>query len=88
MELKQAFNEAKDQIEELQTRPSNEELLELYAHYKQATIGDNTSEEPGGLDFKAAAKHRAWKKLEGMDEEIAMTKYIDLANSLLEKYGN
>ena len=88
MELKQSFNEAKENIEKLTEKPSNEELLKLYALFKQATIGNNSEEEPGGFDFRAIAKYRAWKELDGMDEESAMSRYIDLVNSLVEKYSN
>ncbi|MDH5379795.1 MAG: acyl-CoA-binding protein [Cyclobacteriaceae bacterium] len=85
MHLKEAFQEAKNRIESHQVEPSNEELLQLYAYFKQATIGNNMVEEPSNLDFKAIAKFRAWKKLEGMDSESAMSRYIDLVNAIIEK---
>jgi diazepam-binding inhibitor (GABA receptor modulating acyl-CoA-binding protein) len=35
---------------------SDNELLEVYGLYKQATVGDNTTSKPGMLDFKGKAK--------------------------------
>jgi acyl-CoA-binding protein len=37
----QKFQEAADSAKKLTKRPSDDELLELYALYKQATVGDN-----------------------------------------------
>jgi len=50
--LKDQFAEAKGQVEKLKSRPSNEELLELYGLYKQATEGDVAGSRPGMLDLK------------------------------------
>lgn len=82
MSLKDSFENAVKSANFLNERPSNEDLLRIYALYKQATVGDNNEDAPGGLDFKAAAKHNAWKKLEGMSSDEAMTQYIDLIEGL------
>ncbi|MGF1637636.1 MAG: acyl-CoA-binding protein [Cyclobacteriaceae bacterium] len=58
-DLKIKFAEAKVHIEALNYRPSNEDLLKLYAYYKQATEGDVTGDRPSGFDFKGAAKFDA-----------------------------
>ena len=42
----QQFNQAAENIKKLTKRPEDEELLELYALYKQATIGDNNTGNP------------------------------------------
>jgi diazepam-binding inhibitor (GABA receptor modulator, acyl-CoA-binding protein) len=65
MASQQEFEQAVTRSKELTKRPSNEELLELYALYKQATEGDASGERPGGFDFKAIAKHDAWADLKG-----------------------
>jgi hypothetical protein len=39
----QQFNEAAQSVKNLTKRPSDEELLEAYALYKQATVGDNNT---------------------------------------------
>lgn len=36
----QEFETAAKEVQELKTKPSNDELLKLYALYKQATVGD------------------------------------------------
>lgn len=67
-------------------KPSNEELLNLYGLYKQATEGDNETERPGGFDFKAAAKYNAWKNQKGKSMEEAEMEYIELVADLAKKY--
>ena len=56
MELKAKFDDAVVRSRDLPQKPDNEELLRLYALYKQATEGDVSGERPGGFDFKGAAK--------------------------------
>jgi len=68
------------------TKPSNSELLKLYALYKQATEGDNTSERPGGFDFVASAKYNAWEAEKGKSKEVASDEYIALVQKLSESY--
>ncbi len=56
MALLDDFTTAVSKSKELTKRPSNEELLDLYALFKQATDGDVSGDRPGGFDFKAIAK--------------------------------
>ncbi|MCC5929777.1 MAG: acyl-CoA-binding protein [Cyclobacteriaceae bacterium] len=77
------FNEASEKVQGLNYRPSNEDLLMLYALYKQVTEGDVSGVRPGGFDFKGAAKYDAWKSIKGMEKEEAMHEYIKLAEQLL-----
>ena len=46
MSLTEDFNKAASQSKELTKRPSNEELLELYALFKQGSEGDVSGERP------------------------------------------
>ena len=82
MSIQESFEMAVKDANSLTERPSNEDLLSIYSLYKQATEGDNQTERPGGFDFKAAAKYNAWEKLKGMDQEKAMSQYVDLINRL------
>ena len=82
MTLEEQFKQASSDVNGLNERPSNEDLLSLYGTYKQATEGDNNSERPGGFDFKAAAKYNAWEKLKGSSKEEAMEQYIQIVNRL------
>lgn len=53
-------------MKKLTQRPSNDEMLELYGLYKQATIGDNTTSSPWAVQFEASAKWNAWNNLKGI----------------------
>ncbi|WP_373495992.1 acyl-CoA-binding protein [Aquiflexum sp.] len=68
------------------SKPSNEELLKLYGLYKQATDGDNLEERPGGFDFVAAAKYNSWLSYKGKSKSEASKEYIELVNSVSDKY--
>jgi len=81
------FEKAVAQSKELTKRPSNEELLQLYALYKQATDGDVTGDRPGGFDFKAIAKFDAWAEIKGKSKEDAMKDYIALMARLYQQYA-
>jgi len=87
MDTKELFDNAVERSRSLPEKPSNDELLKLYALFKQATDGDNKSERPGGFDFKGAAKYDAWKALEGEDSLKSMEKYIQLVDELFSKYS-
>lgn len=75
------------QVSNLNTRPSDDELLKLYGLYKQATVGDNNTDKPGTFDFKGKYKWQAWKDLEGKSQEEAEQEYITLATELITKYN-
>ena len=81
------FEKAVARSKELTKRPSNEELLLLYALYKQATEGDATGERPGGFDFKAIAKFDAWEEQKGKTQDQAKTEYIALVEKLHQQYA-
>ena len=87
MPLQQEFDRAVEESKTFAQRPSNEELLQLYAFFKQATEGDITAERPGGFDFKAIAKHDAWEDLKGKTKDEAAQEYINLVAELKKQYG-
>ena len=62
----------KDQVGAL----SNDDKLEFYALFKQATVGDINTERPGMLDMKGKAKWDAWKAKEGMSQDDAKAAYV------------
>ncbi|MBL7871808.1 MAG: acyl-CoA-binding protein [Cyclobacteriaceae bacterium] len=82
MALTDDFNTAVVRSKELTQRPTNADLLSLYALYKQATEGDVTGDRPGGFDFKAIAKFDAWAERKGISKEKAMEDYVALINAL------
>jgi acyl-CoA-binding protein len=81
------FNEAKARVEKLSKRPSNDQLLDLYAFYKQATEGDVSGPRPGMLDLKGRAKYDAWAGRKGLSRDEAMKKYAALVDKLAAELG-
>ncbi|KAA8905087.1 hypothetical protein DIURU_001515 [Diutina rugosa] len=74
-------------VNNLPTRPNNDELLKLYGLYKQATVGDNNTDKPGIMDFKGKAKWQAWEDKKGVSQEQAEADYIALVDELTAKYA-
>lgn len=83
-DLEARFDQAQKDVETLTSRPSNDDLLALYANFKQATAGDVEGKRPGMTDFKGRAKYDAWAKFKGTSSEDAMQGYIGKVNSLLD----
>ncbi len=85
--MQEEFLKAVAQSKELTKRPSNEELLQLYALFKQATEGDVCGDRPGGFDFKAIAKFDAWAEVKGKSKEDAMKDYVSLMSLMYQQYA-
>ncbi|WVR06019.1 hypothetical protein IAU60_003047 [Kwoniella sp. DSM 27419] len=67
-------------------KPSQDDQLAFYAHFKQANDGDYTSgTAPGMFDFVGKAKYNAWKGVQGMSKEDAQKKYVELLKAMLAK---
>ncbi|XP_049587017.1 acyl-CoA-binding domain-containing protein 7 [Syngnathus scovelli] len=81
------FEKAAEDVKVLKTRPSDQELLDLYGLYKQSTVGDINTDRPGMLDFKGKAKWDAWNSRKGMTKDAAMSAYVALAKELISKLG-
>ena len=81
-DLTAAFEAAVAASKELTQRPDNMTLLKIYALFKQATEGDNTSTKPGFSDMVGRAKWDAWNGLKGVSQDDAKQRYIDLIGSL------
>jgi diazepam-binding inhibitor (GABA receptor modulating acyl-CoA-binding protein) len=77
---------AAERLKTLTERPSNDEFLNLYGLYKQATVGDNRTSKPGMFDMKGQFKWKAWKDKSGMDQDDAADAYVALVDELLGKY--
>ena len=76
-DLAQQFADAQAKIKPV-TGLGNDVMLDLYALYKQATVGNATGDRPGMLDVRGRAKYDAWAKRKGMTKDAAMQGYIDL----------
>ena len=81
-DLKSTFEGAIKSAKTLKERPSDDDMLALYALYKQATDGDVSGSKPGMFDFVGRAKFEAWSELAGTSADDAMQKYIDKVGSL------
>jgi len=81
--MKEQFDIAVKEVDELKERPSNETLLQLYSLYKQSTEGDNRNLPPENpFDFVSKAKYESWLALLGKSTEDAMHEYIALVEKL------
>ncbi|MEM9391725.1 MAG: acyl-CoA-binding protein [Bacteroidota bacterium] len=85
--MNEEFDKAVALTKTFTKRPSNDELLKLYALYKQVIEGDNNEPRPGGFDFKAIAKFDAWVELKGTSKEDAQQEYINFVSGLSQKYA-
>jgi len=89
--LSPEFETAVKQSKQLTSKPSNDDLLKLYAYYKQALQDPpiEKAEAPGTFDLKGKAKKRAWQQVvdDGVTPEEAQTKYVALVEEMKVKYG-
>uniref|UniRef100_A0A1I7UEK9 ACB domain-containing protein n=1 Tax=Caenorhabditis tropicalis TaxID=1561998 RepID=A0A1I7UEK9_9PELO len=83
-----SFDDAAAKVKTLKTSPSNDELLKLYALFKQGTIGDNNTSKPGMFAMKGKAKWSAWDEKKGTSKEAAQAAYVALVEELIAKYGD
>ncbi len=82
MALDDEFKYAAERVTQLNKRPPNDIMLQLYALYKQGNEGDVTGERPGFADFEGRAKFDSWNKLQGKSLEDAKQEYIALVVQL------
>uniref|UniRef100_A0A3B3UPV5 Acyl-CoA-binding domain-containing protein 6 n=1 Tax=Poecilia latipinna TaxID=48699 RepID=A0A3B3UPV5_9TELE len=81
-ELELEFESAADRVKDLIQTASRDQLLYLYARYKQVKVGKCNTSKPGFFDFEGQRKWQAWKQLGDMQPEQAMQEYISLVNVL------
>lgn len=82
-----AFAEAQERVKKLSRRPSNDQLLQLYSLYKQATEGDARGSRPGILDPVGRAKWDAWASRKGTSADEARRGYVALVEELVRTLG-
>jgi diazepam-binding inhibitor (GABA receptor modulator, acyl-CoA-binding protein) len=86
-QLQKKFETAAKDVQSLKKRPDDEDMLRLYAHFKQGSAGDVTGERPGAFSFVERAKYDAWAKLKGTDSTKAKEAYVKLVERLKKTYG-
>ena len=82
MTLSEKFEDAQKRVKTLTSPPSTDELLSLYALYKQGSVGDVQGARPGMLDIKGRAKYDAWAGKKGTSKDQAMEAYVALVDRL------
>jgi diazepam-binding inhibitor (GABA receptor modulating acyl-CoA-binding protein) len=87
MALSDDFAAAQVRVKQLSKTPDASELLELYALFKQGTVGDVSGDRPGMLDFKGRAKYDAWAGKKGGSKDGAQQSYVALVEKLAAKYA-
>lgn len=78
----ESFEAAVEAVKTLPTAPSRDQLLMLYALYKQATVGDVSGARPGLFDPKGRAKYDAWAGHKGTAANDAKIQYVELVCKL------
>ncbi|XP_022609677.1 acyl-CoA-binding protein-like [Seriola dumerili] len=86
-DLQAKFDAAAADVKQLKAKPADEEMLQVYSLFKQATVGDVSTARPGMFDFTGKAKWDAWEQQKGKSKEDAMNEYINLVEQLKQKYG-
>ncbi len=62
---------------------TNDEKLQIYSLFKQATQGDVVGSQPWAVQIEARAKWDAWNNLKGMNKADAMAEYVKVVEQQL-----
>jgi diazepam-binding inhibitor (GABA receptor modulating acyl-CoA-binding protein) len=84
MALDDDFTDAKARVQRL-SKVGNEDMLQLYALFKQASEGDVKGSRPGMMDFKGRAKYDAWNGQKGTSSDDAKRAYVAAVERLEKK---
>ncbi|XP_061016834.1 acyl-CoA-binding domain-containing protein 6 isoform X3 [Dama dama] len=80
--LAELFEKAAAHLQGLVHVASREQLLYLYARYKQVKVGNCNTPKPGFFDFEGKQKWEAWKALGDSSPSQAMQEYIAVVKKL------
>jgi len=86
-DLETKFKASAEEVKGLAKSPSNDEMLAVYALYKQGTVGDCNTDRPGMFDMKGKAKWDAWNGMKGKGKEDAQNEYIAKVEELKGLYN-
>ncbi|XP_073427452.1 acyl-CoA-binding domain-containing protein 6 isoform X1 [Dendrobates tinctorius] len=81
-ELRCRFEQAAQHAQKLAHVATTQQLLYLYARYKQVKVGKCTTSKPGFFDFEGRQKWEAWKSLGDYSCYQAMRDYIETVKKL------
>merc|ERR1712046_234256 len=82
-----AFEAAAAWVKETDMNATQDEKLECYKHYKQATEGDVKGSQPWAVQMEARVKWDAWNSVKGMSKEDAHKHYVDTLKEQRRKYN-
>ncbi len=80
--IEKKFKKYSEKIKTLESMSDLNKLF-LYAHYKQAIIGDNNLNKPFIFDRVEMEKWKAWNNIKGLSKNDAMLQYIKKCKELL-----
>ncbi|XP_053065452.1 acyl-CoA-binding domain-containing protein 6 isoform X3 [Acinonyx jubatus] len=80
--LTELFEKAAAHLQGLVQVASREQLLYLYARYKQVKVGNCNTPKPSFFDFEGKQKWEAWKALGDSSPSQAMQEYIAVVKKL------
>nr|KAF6396040.1 acyl-CoA binding domain containing 6 [Rousettus aegyptiacus] len=80
--LAELFEKAAAHLQGLIHVASREQLLYLYARYKQVKVGNCNTTKPSFFDFEGKQKWEAWKALSDSSPSQAMQEYIAAVKKL------
>ncbi|XP_029474410.1 acyl-CoA-binding domain-containing protein 6 [Rhinatrema bivittatum] len=81
-QLVECFERAADHLQQMVQVASKEQLLYLYARYKQVKVGKCNTPKPGFFDFEGKQKWDAWKALGDSSPQQAMQEYVATVKKL------
>ncbi|KAL2301468.1 hypothetical protein Nmel_010854, partial [Mimus melanotis] len=81
-DLPALFEQAAERLPSLLSTASKEQLLYLYARYKQVKLGTCNTPKPSFFDFEGKQKWEAWKALGDTSPHQAMQEYIAAVKKL------
>ena len=81
--LEEEFEKSIEHIRRKSTFTSGDDLLLLYGLYKQITEGNCSTPQPWSNQVLAYARWNAWHNNWDMPRNIAMEKYIEKVNALI-----
>uniref|UniRef100_A0A8B9RUX4 Acyl-CoA-binding domain-containing protein 6 n=1 Tax=Accipiter nisus TaxID=211598 RepID=A0A8B9RUX4_9AVES len=81
-DLAALFEQAAERLPALLPTASKEQLLYLYARYKQVKFGTCNTPKPSFFDFEGKQKWEAWKALGDTSPHQAMQEYVATVKKL------
>eukprot|EP00455_Lapot_gusevi_P025434 TRINITY_DN2675_c0_g2_i1.p1 TRINITY_DN2675_c0_g2~~TRINITY_DN2675_c0_g2_i1.p1 ORF type:complete len:317 (+),score=88.63 TRINITY_DN2675_c0_g2_i1:121-951(+) len=84
--MEQLFQEASSYLSNTPLNFSDQDKLEFYAFFKQATVGPCNAPKPAFYDFVGKAKWASWVNLGQMSKEVAMQRYVEKLDRLAPQW--